>query len=357
MSITRRSLLARLAAGAGTAALPFPTWAEAGSPAFVAAAKEPSGDYALCGLTEMGEIAFRVPLPGRGHAAAAHPERAEAVAFARRPGTFALVLDCAGGRVLHRLESPEGRHFYGHGAFLDEGRVLATTENLWETGEGRIAFWDASDGYRRMGDAPSGGIGPHELVRLPGTEILAVANGGIRTHPDSDREKLNIGTMRPNLSYLEDGRIVEQVELTPELRLNSIRHLSVREDGTVAMAMQWEGSETDLVPLLALHRRGGAPRLRQAPDADHAPLLAYAGSVSFSGDGARVAITGPKGSAAHVFDADGDGPPAIVRRPDICGVAAAGTGFAFTDGTGGVIGPAGAHKHAVAWDNHLVAIG
>ena len=356
MTLSRRALLARLAAGAGTAALPVPTWADAGSPAFVAAAKERSGDYALYGLTGAADIAFRVPLPGRGHAAAAHPERAEAVAFARRPGTFALVLDCAGGRVLHRLESPEGRHFYGHGAFLDGGRVLATTENLFATGEGRIAFWDAANGYRRMGDAPSGGIGPHELLRLPGTEVLAVANGGIRTHPASERETLNIDTMRPNLSYVADGRVVEQVELPPELRLNSIRHLAARGDGTVAMALQWQGDETDLVPLLALHRRGAPLRLRQAADADQAPLLAYAGSVAFAGDGRRVAITGPKGSAAHVFDVDSEAPPEIVRRPDICGAAPCAGGLAFSDGTGGLVTPLGARKHGVAWDNHLVAL-
>jgi hypothetical protein len=65
--------------------------------------------FFLHGLTASGGSAVPDPLPGRGHAAAAHPTRAEAVAFARRPGTFALVIDCATGETRHRLTPPEGR--------------------------------------------------------------------------------------------------------------------------------------------------------------------------------------------------------------------------------------------------------
>lgn len=55
------------------------------------------GRFALRGLTAKAQIAFRIDLPDRGHAAAAHPTRAEAVAFGRGSATFALVMDCAGG--------------------------------------------------------------------------------------------------------------------------------------------------------------------------------------------------------------------------------------------------------------------
>ena len=111
-------------------------WAAAGSPAYLAAARDPSGAYALFGLDGTGHDIFRIPLPDRGHAAAAHPTAPEAVAFARRPGRFALVIDCVKGRVAHRLDAPEGRHFYGHGAFLQGGAILATSENEIDTGKG-----------------------------------------------------------------------------------------------------------------------------------------------------------------------------------------------------------------------------
>ena len=350
---TRRAVLAGLAA----AALPAPSWAALGSPRWLGAAREADGAFALFGIAGDGGLAFRVPLPGRGHAAAAHPERAEAVAFARRPGAFALVLDCASGAVLHRLEAPAGRHFYGHGAYAEGGRVLLTTENAYATGEGRLGLWDAEAGYRRVGEVSSGGVGPHEVVRLPdGT--LAVANGGIRTHPDTGRQKLDLDAMRPSLAYLRpDGAMGERVELDPSMRLASIRHLAARADGTVAFAMQWQGEDATPVPLLGLHRRGEAPRLLRAPGPAQARLGGYAGSVAWSEDGARVAITSPRGGVAHVFGADGSGPE-VVHRPDVCGVATAPGGLLLSDGTGALArwGADAVRQHPVAWDNHLVAL-
>lgn len=198
---------------------------------------------------------FEIPLPARGHAAAAHPSRPQAVAFARRPGTFALVIDCASGRLLSTLACPEGRHFYGHGAYSRAGDLLYTTENDFTKGTGRIGIWDVAAGYARVGEIASGGIGPHDIRRLPGSDTLIVANGGIDTHPDSGRAKLNIPTMAPNLTYIEAERIVEQAALPSALHKNSIRHLAVGPGGEVALGMQWQ-SETPVEALVGLHRRG-----------------------------------------------------------------------------------------------------
>ncbi len=346
---SRRAFLTATGAALGAAALPAPVWAALGNPAFLAAAREPTGAFALFGLTAGGAIAFRVPLPERGHAAAAHPARAEAVAFARRPGTFALVIDCAGGRILHWLEAPAGRHFYGHGAYLDGGRVLATTENAYDSGEGRIGFWDAAAGYGRMDEVPSGGIGPHEVVALAG-DMLAVANGGIRTHPATGREKLNLDTMRPNLAYLWDGAIVERIEL-PDPKL-SIRHIAARADGTVVMGLQSERDPAETVPMFALHRRGAHPTVHGTDLAS--AFKGYVGSVAWSGDGQLLAITAPRGGRAAIWNGT---ETEILHRPDVCGVAHAGSGLAFTDGTGGVLTETGGMKHPVAWDNHLVGLG
>ena len=102
---TRRGVLAGLVA----TSLPRLGWAGAGSPSYLAAAKDAGGQCWLHGLSDAGESRFRLPLPSRGHAAAAHPGRPEAVAFARRPGTFAIVIDCASGETLARMSPPDGR--------------------------------------------------------------------------------------------------------------------------------------------------------------------------------------------------------------------------------------------------------
>ena len=56
-------------------------WADVGNPIALSAALSPDGQHVLVGLTAAGAITFEIPLPARGHAAAAHPDVAEAVAF------------------------------------------------------------------------------------------------------------------------------------------------------------------------------------------------------------------------------------------------------------------------------------
>ena len=356
---SRREFLAGLLAAN---AVPAKGWAEAGSPAFLAAARRPDGRHALFGLSEQGRLQFEVPLPGRGHAAAAHPLRAEAVVFARRPGTFALVIDCFTGEIRALLELPAGRHFYGHGAFSSDGARLYTTENDFDAEAGRIGVWDVASGYRRIAEWASGGIGPHDMVRLPGAGMLAVANGGIATHPDTGRTRLNLPDMQPNLTYLSvDGVIVDSLALEETQRWNSIRHLAVSADGLVAFGMQWQ-RESPAPPLLGLHRYGDDLRLLHAPDAEHRRMRGYVGSVAFSGDQRRVGITSPRGGRMQFFDVGTDTFSVGISEPDVCGVSMARRGFAFTAGTGrfiadGDVGGRGeATSYALRWDNHLVRL-
>lgn len=350
----RRSFIAgMLAAGL----LPGPTWAEAGNPSFLSAGMKPDGTYVLCGLTGDGHIVFELPLPARGHAAAAHPTRAEAVGFARRPGTFAIILDCLSGRETARLHTPNGRHFYGHGAFSVDGALLFTTENDIQSARGVIGVWDVASGYQRIDEFPSGGTGPHEIRLMPDGRSLVVANGGIETHPDAGRTKLNIPTMRPNLSYLgPDGRTQEVVELEPALHRNSIRHLAVAPNGAVAFAMQWQGDLTEDVPLLAVHDRS-AGTLQLARDASVRRMTGYLGSVAISADGQTIVATSPRQSRYQVFRRSDLTLQDERTLNDVCGVAAAPSGFLVTTG-GGLVAPlSGAPAtHPVHWDNHLVAL-
>lgn len=350
----RRQFLGALIASTGVPAL---SWADAGNPMFLAAAREADGAYALFGLDKAGQDLFRIPLPTRGHAATAHPSAPEAVAFARRPGTYALVIDCVNGAVTHRLQAPQGRHFYGHGAFIAGGDLLVTSENDIATGQGMLGLWSRREGYRRVGERASGGIGPHEILHL-GDDVLAVANGGIHTHPDRGRDKLNLDTMRPNLSYVTLDGVQEVVTLAPELHQLSIRHLAA-QDGQVAFAMQYQGDLSDEVPLLGLHRRGAPPVLAQAGFAEQLAMKGYAGSVAIAGG--EVAITSPRGGRVHLFDRAGGFLRRTLRR-DVCGVAAGAQGLIVTDGMGGVLQLDTEEARALrkaprAWDNHLIRLG
>lgn len=368
---TRRGFLKIAAAAAASGALPTLGWADAGAPAYLAAAKTPSGDFFLCGLGADGGARFRLPLPGRGHAAAAHPSRPLAVAFARRPGAFALVIDCALGVEIARLTAPEGRHFYGHGAFDAEGARLYTCENAYdEDGEGRIGVWNAADGFKRIGEFASGGIGPHELVYDRDRRRIVAANGGIQTHPDSGRAKLNLPVMRPNLAYLdpETGAQLAVIEPPEELRMNSLRHLALRaEDGLIAVAAQWQGDPYEAPPLLALHRFGAAGlRFHGEPEAAQIGMKGYGGSVAFSADGAAVGIPSPRGARLQIFAAETGAVIGALSIEDVCGLAPGeAEGFLASDGLGRLAevtlpaeGPCARtlRREDGAWDNHIVPL-
>ena len=132
--------------------------------------------------------------------------------FARRPGTFAAVFEPTTGLVVRRFDTPPERHFYGHGVFEPTGRVLVATENDTSRGQGVLGLYDAADGYRRIGELPAHGIGPHDIALLPDGRTLAVANGGILTLPESGRDKLNLDSMRPSLNRIElaSGRLLDE---------------------------------------------------------------------------------------------------------------------------------------------------
>lgn len=351
---TRRHVLSALVA---FGALPATGWAAVGNPAYLAAARCPDGSFSLHGLNSAGIETFSIALPARGHAACGHPTRALAVGFARRPGDFAFVIDCANGAVTHRLRPPAGREFNGHGAFSQDGALLFVSEQEAVGSRGHVGVWE-TETFTRVGSFPTGGIGPHELRLMPDGDTLVIANGGIETR---GREKLNLDHMAPSLVYASvQGEILETVTLPTPLQQNSIRHLATRADGLVGFAMQWQGPADDTPPLLGLHRRGSPPILAEAPLAEALAMKGYAGSIAFAGNGSEIAISSPRGSRLHRFDETGRFLGAF-NRTDVCGLAGFGDGYLASDGLGALIavepdGPRLLTRSNLAWDNHLIAL-
>ena len=170
---------------------------------FATAYQTRDGRYGVAILTEEGKLVHALDLPDRGHDITFDPVSRRSVVFARQPGTFAVVFDHAGEAEPVTIASVEGRHFYGHGVFSPDGALLYATENDFDNAAGMIGVYDATDGFRRIGEFATHGVGPHELLLCPDGKTLAIANGGIETHPDFGRAKLNIATMQPSLVFID----------------------------------------------------------------------------------------------------------------------------------------------------------
>ena len=223
------------------------------NPAFLSAARDAGGNHWLVGFNRSGDIGLRIGLPQRGHDPAVAPNLEVAVVPARRPGKWAAVVDLREGRLLDWLRASPGRHFYGHGVYSPDGERLYTTENDFERGRGMVVCRSVRT-LEVLGEFESGGTGPHEL-KWAGPNTLAVANGGIRTHPSQPRRKLNIDHMRPNLVLLDVATGGLVVRAAPRDHQASVRHMDLAANGDIALALQYEGTPTDDIPLLYLFRR------------------------------------------------------------------------------------------------------
>jgi len=361
MAIDRRHLLTGLAA-APAALLGLPrAWADARPPRLLGAWQMAQGGFGAG--TPDGAVS--VPLPDRGHDIAVAPDGATAVVFGRRPGFFAAVIDLEEGTLLTMLESPQGRHFYGHGTYSADGALLFATENAFETGEGRLAIYDARDGHRRIGDWPSHGIGPHDLALSRDGQSLIAANGGVQTHPEHDREKLNLDTMAPNVSLIAiaDGSLIAQAKPPQDWHQLSTRHLWVAPDGLIAVGMQWEGDPYETVPLVATWDGSGELMLCDEGEPANLALRGYTGAIAFDPSGQVIAATSPQGHSAGLWRRDDLAPLASIPVPEVCGLCPGQTpgtvimssalgGLWSVDATGAM--HALDQQHPVhLWDNHL----
>jgi uncharacterized protein len=365
-SLDRRRLL--LSGGAIVASLALRAGRVRGSEGalFVSCRVDAEAGYHVTGIDQSGHVRFDLPLPERGHGVAFRPGADEGVVFARRPGRFAVAFHPVAGIALRRLDAAANRHFYGHGAFSPDGRYLLTSENDYEAGRGVLGVRDATDGYRQIGEMASFGVGPHEVVLMPDGATLAVANGGIRTHPDRDRAMLNLDSMAPSLAYVDlaDGKLRADYRLPKQHHQLSIRHLAVLGTGRVAIAMQYEGDVRDHVPLVGVHD-GDRIRLLEAPAAVQAQMRQYALSVAVDRGSSLIAVSAPRGNLITFWDAAERAYLTSIMVADGCGVAPTDQPgqFLITSGLGQVMRfePKSGRRTRIelgdladsGWDNHL----
>ena len=359
--IDRRDFLK--AAGAGFAAAMTPAaWAKTldADAVFATAFVKRDGGFGAAVLSEAGQILYSIALPERGHDVAYDPVSKRSVVFARQPGTFAMVFDHSGHAEPLTIASVPGRHFFGHGVFSADGALLYATENDFDNAAGMVGVYDARSNFERVGEFPTYGVGPHELLLMGDGRTIAIANGGIETHPDYGRAELNIATMQPSYVLVDriSGDLIERHELPPTLHQLSIRHMDADAGGTVWFGCQYRGPATDTPLLVGRARRDKELELIDMPQDVLSGLRNYVGSVAANPAAGTVAVTSPQGNSLMVIDAASGKVVKASALTEVCGVAPDGSDFLATTGAGAIVPPGRATLSAPAyvWDNHMLRI-
>lgn len=359
--VDRRDFLR--AAGASFAMAMAPrAWADtlAADAVFATAFVKREGGFGAAVLSEAGKILHTLDLPDRGHDVTFDPMSKRSVVFARQPGTFAVVFDHAGREPPLTIASIAGRHFFGHGVFSPDGALLYATENDFDNAAGVVGVYDTRAKFKRIGEFPTYGMGPHELLLLGDGRMLAIANGGIETHPDFGRAELNIATMKPSYVLVDriSGDLIEKHELPPALHQLSIRHMDRDQAGIVWFGCQYRGPATDRPALVGCAARGKELALLEMPQDVLSGFLNYIGSVAANPAAGTVAVTSPEGNSLAVIDAASGRVVETRSMVEVCGLAPDGAGFMATTGAGEIVGGVGATRSEpdYVWDNHMLRI-
>lgn len=342
-----------------------PLQARTQEPLYASSRRDKQGrHFAVIFSPQKGDVAS-VELPDRAHGITPHPIKTDCVAVSRRPGRSSVVF--GPDRKPHWFHTREDRHFQGHGIFSSDGRLFYTTENDYEGERGVIGVRDVLKDYKQIGEFSSHGVGPHEMALGADGKTLVIANGGILTHPDMGRQKLNLDVMQPSLVYMDarTGDLLEKCRLPQNLHQLSIRHFAMTQDGQVVIGLQHNGPRTERPPLIGYHRRGKDIELAKAPKRVHRTMRNYVGSVAVNGAGRFAAAACPRGNIVTFWDIKTRQYSSHIDLVDGCGVASSAQkeGFLLTSGLGKVgeyslgskrfLMSTSESRDDMSWDNHV----
>lgn len=321
---------------------------------FASAYMDQQKSYGIAILDQDGHILSKYPLPDRGHGIASATISPWLVTFARRPGNFALAIDITKQNKPILFKSPSQTHFYGHGVFSHDGKLLFATENEFENGKGLIGIYDTTDEFTRIGDIPSYGIGPHEIIMMPDGYTLCVANGGILTHPDTGRTKLNLHEMQSSIAFIDSrhGDLITKFDVPRSAQRLSLRHMAVDHRQTVWLGGQYEGSADDEVPLIAAIDDEKGFEFVQLDPVDTHSLAQYIGSVAINNNSHKVAFTSPKGNTILTVDANQKIVKSHKTQQGACGIAPMQKNFMVTS----MSEEQKIKNQILYWDNHLIGV-
>ncbi|RVU83321.1 DUF1513 domain-containing protein [Leucothrix sargassi] len=323
------------------------------------------GQHQLSLLELSSQRAKHFAIPFRAHDILPMPHSQQVLAFGRRPQMQCVMVNVDDSGLMGEIDATQGRHFFGHGCLSHDKSTLFTTESEYDEARGVIGIRDSKT-LEHLGEFESYGVGPHDIHLMPDAKTLVVANGGIETHPDYGRRKLNLDTMQPSLVYIDvtSGKKVDEYRL--EDHQLSIRHLTVSDKGDVGVATQFQGKLSERQPytLVAWQQSGGDLTPLSIPKALTQSLKGYIADIAYDPIDHVLAVTAPRGNQVLLWDLVSE---QLIRQIDVkepSGISFHGDTFLISNAKGEVLSlnprlksdtlSSLFYDQNIAWDNHLI---
>ena len=220
------------------------------------------------------------------------PERA--VLFEKR-GKGCCEVDLRSKEMLRKIETVEGREFYGHGAYSPDGSLLYCTESEVENrSRGVVAVRDGVS-FELLGEFPTYGNAPHDCHFVDAGRTLVITNGG---------DPID-GPSAPSVTFVdaESEKLVEKVELDdPKLNAGHVATTAARDLAVVSAPR--DGLEDELRPRggLSLRTRRGPLRARKEPASVTERMIGETLSVALHEPTQTVAATNPDGDLVSFWN-------------------------------------------------------
>lgn len=255
-----------------------------------------------------------IDLPFLAHGLTPSPHDERRMVLFEKHGPGGCVVDLHEGAIVHTLEAGPGREFYGHGVFSRDGSLLYCTETDVTDGyRGVLAVRDGRD-FKRLGELPSFGVGPHDCWLWGDGDVLVVANGGSPLGSEEDP---------PNVAFVDLKREALLESLRPTNPRINTGHLALGRSGELAVVSAPRDGMSPLVDLGGVSLRGGSGPLRtvEEPREVVAALKGETLSVAIHEPTRTVAATTPLGHYLTFWDLDTGALRSSLRVPEPRGVA------------------------------------
>ncbi|MFN7975927.1 MAG: DUF1513 domain-containing protein [Acidobacteriota bacterium] len=185
--------------------------------------------FVLCLIDLDGGRNTRIEFSFLGHGFSPDPTNARRAVFFEKKGPGACEVDLVEGRVLRPITSPKNRHFYGHGAFTRDGKILFAAENNLDTYRGLIVIRDGKT-FQELGEFPTYGMNPHDCHLIDDGKTLAITNGG-----GTIDDATEIGAPSVTFVEVESRKLVEKLTFsTPRINAGHLAFSRSRDVVTIS---------------------------------------------------------------------------------------------------------------------------